>query len=629
MATATLLPQPRFTAFDANGEPLSGGFVATFVPGGTTPKVTWQDAGETIPNSNPVVLDANGSALIYGSGTYQIMVTDSLGNQVPAYSGLSTDVFGLITNSVAVGFPAIPNIAALRAATSASLASTQGFVLGYFVAADGGEGAFVINASDTTSADNGGTIIVDASARRWYRETGGAPWSILWFGGSRNSGSDNLAAWSAMAAAAALQADGAAIAFPPGKYLFSANAGFNFPAGVVFNLNIQGYGAVLFWPNAGGGLTFNKVLAGQQVSLSGMHITTGAASGGNGILIQQTDPLNEFFQDVISDVVFRGDDNIGSGGSFYWTNCASVLNNSGTYWEAVTCYGGNASSGVFGGVGINFQGTGVGGNDGANYSIYHNITSGIFNGLSEGVVYNSFAQGLTISQSNFQNTTNGFFVPAGATGTLSQLQIIASQFACTSVQIAALTAVGNVMIAENDIFGVTGQSCIFLEGSEGYTITGNTCAVGSAVGSFGITVANNAGGFPSTITGNGINGASLGIFLDTGSSNTVVSGNAIANCTGAITDLGTNNTIIGNAGILPVTSSPAVAASPWAYTAGSRPEALYLSSSVSINSITQQDGSSVLPATVGANIPFTVQLAPHMAVSIGYTGTMSAAGSKL
>lgn len=91
MATATLLPLPRAVFTDANGAPLQGGFVYTYVPGGTTPKLTWQDPAETTPNQNPVQLDADGSCLLYGSGIYQLTVTDCLGNSVPTYSGITSD----------------------------------------------------------------------------------------------------------------------------------------------------------------------------------------------------------------------------------------------------------------------------------------------------------------------------------------------------------------------------------------------------------------------------------------------------------------------------------------------------------------------------------------------------------
>lgn len=88
--SGALLPPPRFVVYDpATGDPLVGGLVHTYVPGGTVPADTWQDADETIPNENPIVLDLVGSCLIYGTGAYQLTVTDSLGNAIPGYSGLS------------------------------------------------------------------------------------------------------------------------------------------------------------------------------------------------------------------------------------------------------------------------------------------------------------------------------------------------------------------------------------------------------------------------------------------------------------------------------------------------------------------------------------------------------------
>lgn len=67
---------------DGTGAPLAGGFVYMYVPGTTTPKTTWQDSNLTIANSNPITLDANGECLLWGSGSYQQLVTDSLGNQI-------------------------------------------------------------------------------------------------------------------------------------------------------------------------------------------------------------------------------------------------------------------------------------------------------------------------------------------------------------------------------------------------------------------------------------------------------------------------------------------------------------------------------------------------------------------
>lgn len=91
MATTTLLPLPNFVAYDQNGDPLSGGFVYTYVPTTTTPKTTWQDAAGTTPNSNPIVLNSDGACLLYGLGGYDLATTDALGNSIPAYSGTTID----------------------------------------------------------------------------------------------------------------------------------------------------------------------------------------------------------------------------------------------------------------------------------------------------------------------------------------------------------------------------------------------------------------------------------------------------------------------------------------------------------------------------------------------------------
>lgn len=79
---ATLLPNGKQVFFNGNGQPLAGGSVTFYIPSTTTYKTTWQDSGGTIPNSNPVILDANGSAIIYGSGIYREVVTDALGNLI-------------------------------------------------------------------------------------------------------------------------------------------------------------------------------------------------------------------------------------------------------------------------------------------------------------------------------------------------------------------------------------------------------------------------------------------------------------------------------------------------------------------------------------------------------------------
>lgn len=80
--TASLLPMGVQQFFDNNGNPLTSGTVSFYFPSTTTNKVTWQDAGETIPNTNPIVLDAGGKAIIYGQGTYRQIVKDRNNNLI-------------------------------------------------------------------------------------------------------------------------------------------------------------------------------------------------------------------------------------------------------------------------------------------------------------------------------------------------------------------------------------------------------------------------------------------------------------------------------------------------------------------------------------------------------------------
>lgn len=80
--TASLLPNALQQFFDVNGNPLSSGTVAFYIPNTSTFSTTWQDAGETIPNTNPVVLDAAGRAQIYGYGPYREVVKDVNGNLI-------------------------------------------------------------------------------------------------------------------------------------------------------------------------------------------------------------------------------------------------------------------------------------------------------------------------------------------------------------------------------------------------------------------------------------------------------------------------------------------------------------------------------------------------------------------
>lgn len=62
---ANPLGNPKFRAFDSNGDPLAGGKLHTYSAGTTTPRATYTTRAGSVANANPVVLDANGEADVW------------------------------------------------------------------------------------------------------------------------------------------------------------------------------------------------------------------------------------------------------------------------------------------------------------------------------------------------------------------------------------------------------------------------------------------------------------------------------------------------------------------------------------------------------------------------------------
>lgn len=100
MTIATLLPNAKQSFTNGNGTPLAGGKVYFYVPGSTTPKNTWQNSSATILNTNPIILDAAGRAIIYGTGAYRQIVVDANGNTI--WDQITTDLTQILQSSVSI-----------------------------------------------------------------------------------------------------------------------------------------------------------------------------------------------------------------------------------------------------------------------------------------------------------------------------------------------------------------------------------------------------------------------------------------------------------------------------------------------------------------------------------------------
>jgi hypothetical protein len=107
---------------------------------------------------------------------------------------------------------------ALQLADYVTLRAYSGSRKNVYVLRSGIAGTFVRDDSDTTSADNGGTVIVASNGKRWKRAYTGAV-NVMWFGAVGTNVATN-AAYDTPAFVAAL-ATGKNVIIPPGYYFVS------------------------------------------------------------------------------------------------------------------------------------------------------------------------------------------------------------------------------------------------------------------------------------------------------------------------------------------------------------------------------------------------------------------------
>ena len=229
---AVLLPNGKQYYTDSStGLPLVGGKIYTYAAGTSTPKDTYSSAAATSANTNPVILDSRGEAVIFWHGAYKIVVKDSLDNIIWTADNIDTTIdisdityYGVPLSTIlsAAVSVVVSSISNLRAVSS--LASTNAYVTGYYAKGDGGGGHYYYDSTDTTSSDNGGTIIVATDTGRWKLLTNGQPVSVLQFGAKPDYTTNATTALNAAIAWATVTGETISI---DGAFLFTTAPVFN------------------------------------------------------------------------------------------------------------------------------------------------------------------------------------------------------------------------------------------------------------------------------------------------------------------------------------------------------------------------------------------------------------------
>jgi hypothetical protein len=217
--------QPFKTYTGLDGKPLDNGYIYFGQPGqepGTHPVEVYWDAAGTIPAAQPLrtvngyIVRGGTPANVFFDGVYSELVLDSKRRQV-FYARTSAEFSLSNTVNSFIQAMQLANYTELRA-----YAGTQKmvFVTGYLAtsAPSGISGTFVRDDSDTTSLDNGGTVIVASNGKRWKRVDSGEL-DPHWFGAVGDGVTNDTAAFQAAIDYAALNGSSKVVRARTARYV--------------------------------------------------------------------------------------------------------------------------------------------------------------------------------------------------------------------------------------------------------------------------------------------------------------------------------------------------------------------------------------------------------------------------
>lgn len=117
-SVVTILPWPLLQIV-IDGLPAIGAQVWTYDANTTTPKAAYHDPGLLTPHTNPIILDGQGTAIVYLNGAYHLRFHDELGelffelDNFSFASGLAPSPDGFTRGSTDATISAVPGSALL------------------------------------------------------------------------------------------------------------------------------------------------------------------------------------------------------------------------------------------------------------------------------------------------------------------------------------------------------------------------------------------------------------------------------------------------------------------------------------------------------------------------------------
>ena len=332
-------------------------------------------------------------------------------------------------------------------------------------------------------------------------------------------------------AIAALPATGGALYFPPGIGVISSTITVTCPVSGFYSISFIGAGADITTIQFNGcdGIRINASDYPQSAHFRDMTITTNAVGSYSGVTLTNTVQLGVFGQNDFTRVNFRGNSNSLTN---YWYRAIFINGMSNVNYDGILVYGNAAGTG---GIGLYIQGYAAGTNK---YTIVHNVDRCSFYNLGNGIVYGTYVQGVTITQTNIVNGQTGIYLESGAVGA-TQLTCSACNFNTTGNQIYLAAPIATVLLTNNSLYIPTGAAgLVFASTGSGHSIT-NNLFVGVAGSSSTQGIAVNGNNPPGVITGNIFQSLSTGVNL-AGTTGFNVQANQYSGVTGTVINIGSN-----------------------------------------------------------------------------------------
>lgn len=422
------------------------------------------------------------------------------------------------TNSAGVA-----NTTAVRAATTASYPN------GFMRLTDGTASApplrYIIDSNSACSADDGGSCIAASGGGYFIAQFPGNVADIREFGVVGDNTTDNS---TALQNAFTWAAANNGTLYVPGKSFYAAS-GMSTTIPANGTLTVVGPGKLRFGASAANGLYFSVTGPYATVHLRDFTIqASGAMSTAAAINLHQNTvegfPITAQTSDI-TNVTMLGSDGVGA--TNYWgygiyndfvSNISMVDDNyygpAALNGDAIYLAGGGATNKI---------------------GIVYNISGFNAYALNVGIYYNSYIQGVTLTQSNFTACKTGAYI-ASATNT-DQLTISDSQFACSKSAIDDEGGMFDLIVHHNLFIPLNAGAnadVIHEVNPIGLQITNNVINGQNITDGFTYNAVAIAGGNSSStgiITGNAIRNISDGIVLSSGAQGVRIADNQPYNVT--------------------------------------------------------------------------------------------------